>query len=195
MSRTAPSPPWRRAARPRRPPDAPPGSRRSRSPRAGVRARRSVVSSPSASAKRPTGCGRHRRPRRRRERPHPRADGGILGVLLVRDQPRGDVRNDVEAGCRQPLGDVERWVEPARRRGSDGDLRALRKVPHGLLDHALERDELEPRVLEQGGEHVGLPLFEDVHGAERMTRISRRGRPPQPRRARLPAWASPSPGR
>ena len=37
----------------------------------------------------------------------------LLGVLLVRDQPRSDVWDDVEAGCRQPLGDVERGVEPA----------------------------------------------------------------------------------
>jgi hypothetical protein len=69
-------------------------------------------------------------------------------VRPVADHARGEMGDDDEASRVQLLGELDRRLDPLRRRGRDGDARAGRQERR-LFAGVAERDELEGRTAEQ----------------------------------------------
>ena len=106
------------------------------------------ANSPGSGAS-PAGTNSSRTPASRSRSRSPRAGA-------VAHQPRREVRDDRVAGAREPLGQLERRVEPLARRRGHRDLDIGAEVLEHLLLDPLERQDLEARAAQQPGERGGL---------------------------------------
>ena len=82
----------------------------------------------------------------------------LVEVRAVAHEAGGQVRHHGVAGAHEPLAQLERGVQAAARRGGDGHRRGGAQMGEHLVLHAVERNHLEARALEQRDEAVRLAL-------------------------------------